>query len=75
MAPPALPRLHQQLILMLKAKVLECPPPYQLHVALQLANAGPLALGGAHVAEVMDGDGGAGAGVQLSDCGVRRGVR
>lgn len=44
---------------------------YHLHVALQLADAGSLALGGAHVAQVMDGDGGTDAGVQLSDCGGR----
>lgn len=42
---------------------------YHLHVALQLADARPLALGGAHVAQVMDGDGGADAGIQLSHCG------
>lgn len=38
-------------------------PSYQLHVALQLADAGPLALCGAYVTEVMDGDGRADAGV------------
>lgn len=38
-------------------------PSYHLHVALQLADARPLALRGAYVAELMDGDGGADAGV------------
>lgn len=53
---------------MIIARVFES---YHLHVALQLADAGSLALGGAHVAKVMDGDGGTDAGVQLSDCGGR----
>lgn len=44
---------------------------YHLHVALQFADAGSLALGGAHVAQVMDGDGGTGAGIHLSTCGRR----
>lgn len=39
---------------------------YHLHVALQFADPGPLALGGAHVAKVMDGDGGTDTGVHLS---------
>lgn len=57
------------LYLLVTAPVFES---YHLHVALQFADAGSLALGGAHVAQVMDGDGGTDAGVQLSDCGGRR---
>lgn len=41
---------------------------YHFHVTLQLADAGSLALGGAHVTEVVDGDGRTDTGVQLSDC-------
>lgn len=41
---------------------------HHFHVALQLADAGSLALGGAHVAQVVDGDGRTDAGIQLSDC-------
>jgi len=39
---------------------------YHLHVALQFADAGSLALGGADVAQVMDGDGGADSDVHPS---------
>lgn len=47
----------------------KCVLIYHLHVALQFADAGSLALGGAHVAQVMDGDGRTDAGVELSNCG------
>ena len=43
---------------------------YHLHVALQFADARSLALGGAHVAQVMDGDGRTDAGFHLSHCGA-----
>lgn len=55
--------------MILVVRVLMCSIIYHLHVDLQLADAGPLALGGAHVAQVMDGEGGTDAGVQLPDCG------
>ncbi len=42
---------------------------YHLHVALQFADARSLALGGAHVAEEMDGDGRTNACIDVSDCG------
>lgn len=45
-----------------------CVKSHHFHVTLQLADTGSLALGGAHVAQVMDGDGGTDAGIQLPDC-------
>lgn len=41
---------------------------HHFHITLQLADTGPLALGGAHVTQVMDGDGRTDTGIQLSDC-------
>lgn len=41
---------------------------YHLDIALQLADARSLALGGAHVSQVVDGDGRTDAVVSLSDC-------